>query len=65
MLSPFLGLDPRERNYTQAIQTGELRLDLLFPDNAAEAARLAEHPAIRWKILNARGRLNKGGASSP
>jgi hypothetical protein len=51
-VEPLLSLEANEQEYVAAVQRGELRLDLLFPDNAAEATRLASHPAIQWKIAN-------------
>jgi len=53
-VEPFLSLSANEREYVAAIHRGDLRLDLLFPDDAEEAARLARHPAILWKIENVR-----------
>jgi predicted nucleotidyltransferase component of viral defense system len=53
-MEPLLSLETHEQEYIAAIQRGELRLDLLFPDDASEAIRLAEHPAIQWKIANVR-----------
>jgi hypothetical protein len=47
----------QEREYTVAIQRGELRTDLLFPDDPEAGKRLGEHPAIQWKLLNVRGHL--------
>ena len=35
-----------------ALDEGELRLELLFPDEPAEAARLSAHPALQWKLSN-------------
>lgn len=50
----FVALEPVEDEYIAAIQRGELRTDLLFPGDAEAAARIAEHPAIQWKLLNVR-----------
>jgi hypothetical protein len=50
----FVSLEPAEDEYIAAIQRGELRTDLLFPGDAGEAARMANHPAIQWKLLNVR-----------
>jgi hypothetical protein len=40
--------------YIDAIQRGELRLDLLFHNNEKEIALLGQHPAILWKLENVR-----------
>ena len=53
-MEPLLSLQPHEQEYIAAIHRGELRLDLLFPDDPSEAIRLAGHPAIQWKIENVR-----------
>lgn len=53
-LAPLVSLSATEKEYFSSIQRGNLRLDLLFPDDAEEAARLARHPAIQWKIENVR-----------
>jgi hypothetical protein len=51
-IEPLLSLEIHEQEYLAAIQRGEVRLDLLFPDKASEAIRLAGHPAIQWMIAN-------------
>jgi len=51
----LLALGRDELEFFVAIDRGELRLDLLFPDQSSEAARLAAHPALQWKLANARG----------
>lgn len=40
-----------------AVQRGELKPELLFPDDPEEAGRLAAHPAILWKIQNVQSYL--------
>jgi predicted nucleotidyltransferase component of viral defense system len=52
ILAPLLDLTPAEREYTDRIQVGELRPDLLFPDDQDLAARVARHPALLWKAAN-------------
>ena len=54
VVEPFVKLTPEEREYTAAIQRGELRTDLLFTDDPEGGKRLGEHPAIQWKLLNVR-----------
>jgi predicted nucleotidyltransferase component of viral defense system len=63
VVEPFLKLTPEEREYTAAIQRGELRTDLLFPDNPEAAKSLGEHPAIQWKLLNVREHLTRNPAT--
>ncbi len=53
-MEPFLSLNPNEEGYVAAIHRAELRLDLLFPDDAHEVAYLFRHPAILWKLENVR-----------
>jgi hypothetical protein len=59
VVEPLLDLTPAEREYTDRIQLGELRPDLLFADDRELAARVARHPALLWKSENAR-RHQKG-----
>jgi hypothetical protein len=59
VLQGFLRLSANESEYVAAIYRGELRADLLFPDDPAEAGRLANHPAIQWKIINVRQHLDR------
>lgn len=56
---PLVALEPNERDYISAIHRGESRLDLLFPEDPETAGRIAEHPAIQWKLSNVRGYLEK------
>lgn len=48
-----------EARYFDRIRAGELRLDLLFPRDPAEAARMARHPSLLWKIMNVRKHMKK------
>ena len=41
-----------EALYFEGIRAGELRLHLLFPSDPAQAARIAQHPSLLWKIHN-------------
>ncbi len=65
-VEPFVSLVAIENEYCSAVQQGNLKLDLLFPDDAAETARLSRHPAILWKIENVRAyrRRMKGSPSA-
>lgn len=51
---PLISLHSHETEYIDAIHRGDLFLNLLFPNDAAEAARLSGHPAILWKLENVR-----------
>jgi predicted nucleotidyltransferase component of viral defense system len=57
MLSEFMTLRPNEAAYIASIERGELRPELLFPDDPEAAQRIAEHPAILWKVTNVRAHL--------
>jgi predicted nucleotidyltransferase component of viral defense system len=57
LISPFMTLRADEVEYVASIQRGELNPELLFPGNPEEARRLAAHPALLWKLLNARTHL--------
>ena len=50
----LMALQSNEKEYVDAIQHGELRLDLLFRNNEKEIALLGKHPAILWKLDNVR-----------
>lgn len=56
-LDRFLNLEPNEEAYIAAIKQGELKPELLFPDNQEEAGHVATHPAILWKLQNVRNYL--------
>lgn len=53
-LEPILDLAPEEQEYVQLVQRGELRPQLLFGEDDELVERLARHPALRWKVENAR-----------
>jgi predicted nucleotidyltransferase component of viral defense system len=57
VLSDFMTLRPNEAAYIASIERGELRSELLFPDDLEAAQRIARHPAILWKITNVRAHL--------
>ena len=57
VLSEFMTLRPNEAAYIASIERGELRPELLFPDDPETAQRIAEHPAILWKVTNVRAHL--------
>lgn len=60
----FLELSDAEKEFYESLDRGDLRLDLIFPDDLAEAERLAGHPAIRWKMANVRKHLAKARGDS-
>lgn len=53
----FLNPDADEKEYLDSVQKGDIHLELLFPSEPQEALRIAEHPAIRWKMVNVRAHL--------
>ena len=57
VLSEFMKLRPSEAAYIASIERGELRPELLFADDPEAAQRIAEHPAILWKVTNVRAHL--------
>jgi hypothetical protein len=60
-VAEFVDLTPNEGAYHDAVQRGELRLELLFPHDAEEATRLRSHPALLWKVQNIREYLARKG----
>jgi hypothetical protein len=60
VLEPLLTLTPAEREYTDRLQTGDLRPELLFPADPETAGRLTRHPALLRKAKNAR--RHRGGS---
>jgi len=52
-------LTPPEREYADRIQAGELRPELLFPNDAETASRLQRHPVLVWKAENAKRHAQK------
>ena len=57
-VSPLLQLTDAEREFVDLVQQGELAPELLFSD-AELRANILRHPAILWKIENARGRFDR------
>lgn len=58
-VAPFVQLSEAEAGYFRAVTAGELKTELLFPSDAAEATRLARHPALLWRVANVREHLRK------
>jgi len=58
-LGPLLDLRPEETLYMNGLSEGRLALEGLFDGDQEEIDRFAQHPALRWKILNVR-RHRKG-----
>lgn len=55
-LSPLLHLDDAQKAFVSCLERGELKPELIFPED--EAPRLALHPHLRWKANNRRDHLN-------
>ncbi len=53
-VAPLLDLDDSEREFVDRLQVGDLRLDLLVPEDAEMRERLGKWPPLQWKVLNAR-----------
>ena len=54
VVRPLLDLTESEREYTDLVQGGELQPELLFPNDEEIAEKLRRHPALLWKVENAR-----------
>jgi hypothetical protein len=50
----LMSLRSHEKEYLDAIQRGELKLELLFANNAKATSLFRRHPAISWKLENVR-----------
>lgn len=59
-VAPLVALEGDEAGYVAAIHRGKLQPELLFPDNRDEAAKVAVHPAIQWKLQKVRARQVQG-----
>jgi len=59
ILSPMLKLDDEELAFVNALNDGELRPDLLFPQDPELAERLSKHPHLLWKAQNAKAHKRK------
>lgn len=57
IVEPLLQLTPEETQFFDAIDKGELRLELLGDPAALE---LKQHPAIAWKLRNVRTHRRRG-----
>lgn len=53
VLEPLLTLDDAEREFSDRLQTGDFRPELLFPNDVEMRPRIAQHPALLWKVQNA------------
>lgn len=59
VVQELLDLAPNEKEYLSAIQQGELRPQLLFPNGSEDCRMIPEHPAIGWKVVNVQNHLAK------
>lgn len=53
-VAPLLDLDNSEREFVDRLQVGDMRLDLLIPEDEEMRERLEKWPPLQWKVLNAR-----------
>lgn len=49
----LLEIDAAEREFVDRLQTGELRPELLFPEDSEMAVKVAGFPPLLWKVQNA------------
>ncbi len=54
LLPTLLNLSTEEAEYVERLQLGELRPELVAADQPELVARLRSHPALLWKVQNAR-----------
>jgi hypothetical protein len=59
VIAPLLDLTEAEREYVERVQLGDLRPELVFPEDGEMAERLRRHPALLWKAENARRHTRK------
>ena len=59
IVRPLLDLTPAEQEFAAAVATGEVRAELLFPDDDRACRLLKEHPALAWKLENVRRHLGR------
>lgn len=60
LVEELLSFDSNEESFLNGINEGEIRADLLFPDNPDMAERLLIHPALQWKVDNVREHRRAG-----
>lgn len=60
VVEPFLQLAENEREFVDCLQIGELRPELLFPDEPDQAQKVRQHPVLIWKAQNV-ARHRRGG----
>jgi predicted nucleotidyltransferase component of viral defense system len=53
-VEPWLTLSDAEREYVERLQDGDFKPELLFSRDRKMIDRLERHPALQWKIQNAR-----------
>lgn len=53
-MEPILDLEPEEREFVTLVQHGELRPKILFGEDDDLSERFRRHPALLWKVGNAR-----------
>lgn len=65
VLEPLVQLTAAELEYVESIHSGEIRPQLLFPDDAIMAKLIHNHPAICWKLENVRRHMANGKRTRP
>lgn len=56
VLTPLLELSAPEREYVERLQWGEFHPEIVAEDDPDLIERLRIHPALLWKVQNARTR---------
>lgn len=64
VVEPLTRLSEPEREFVDRMQDGDIRTELLFPDDPEMQQRLAGHPALLWKAQNAREHRERHGRGS-
>ncbi len=65
VVAPLVALAPAEETFVAAVQQGEFRPALLPPESAEIVRALEGHPAIQWKLQNARAYRRRQRAALP
>lgn len=61
IIGPLVELTGDEQRYVDELHRGRLLPEVLFPEDAEAAARIAGHPALLWKVRNTRGHQRSRG----
>ena len=59
-IASWLALSPTEKDYVERLQHGDFQPELLFEGDTRMENRLRSHPALQWKVRNARLNAERG-----